>query len=184
MDEIASHLGISKKTIYQYYSDKDALVTEVVDIEVKKNESDCKLQQSVSENAIHEVFLAVDMVQEMLTNMNPAFLNDLQKYHPTSFRKFNEHKNKFLYKAIKDNLLKGIQEELYRDDMNIEIITRFRISSIFLLFHQEELPVNKYSLYTILNEITQLFLYGIASQKGVKLIQKYKQQRTKSITHE
>lgn len=184
MDEIASNLGISKKTIYQYYADKDALVNEVVDIEINRNETDCKYQQSVCENAIHEVFMAFDMVQEMLTTMNPSVLYDLEKYYPSSFKKFHEHKNKFLFKAIKDNLLKGINEELYRDDINTEIITRFRIGTIFLIFNQEEFPATKYNLSLVLSEITDHFLYGIATQKGAKLIQKYKLQRTKSTAHE
>ena len=179
MDEIAAHLGISKKTIYQYYQDKDALVEAVVDIEIGINETMCKTHRDASENALHEIFLATEMTQEMLENMNPAILYDLEKYHPKASKKFYNHKNKFLYEVIKTNLERGIQEELYRPEMNADIITRLRLASIFSVFNPELFPHGKNVLATIIDEITDHFLYGITTAKGQKLILKYKQQRSK-----
>jgi AcrR family transcriptional regulator len=179
MDELASHLGISKKTIYQYYADKDALVDGVVDIEINFYERECKCQQTKAENAIHEMFLALDMTQEMITKMNPSILYDLEKYHPKAFTKFSEHKNKFLYKIIKDNLERGIEEELYRSEVNTDILSRFRIISMFLVFNPELFPTGKYNLSVLVGELTENFLFGLATAKGTKLIQKYKQQRLK-----
>ncbi len=179
MDEIAAHLGISKKTIYQYYSDKDALVEGVVGIEINRNEKECSLQQNNCENAVHEIFIAVDMVQDMLTHMNPALIFDLEKYHPKAFKKFNDHKNKFMYGIIKNNLERGIAEGLYREEINIDILSRFRLASVFLIFNPELFPLNKHNLLQILGEVTDNFLYGLATAKGHKLIQKYKLQRQK-----
>lgn len=179
MDEIAAHLGISKKTIYQYYSDKDALVEGVMEIEINRNEKECSMQQHACENAVHEVFIAVDMVQEMLTHMNPSLIFDLEKYHPKAFKKFNDHKNKFLYGIIKNNLERGITEELYREEINVDILARFRLASMFLIFNPELFPQNKHGLSQILIEVTDNFLYGLTTIKGQKLIQKYKLQRQK-----
>jgi AcrR family transcriptional regulator len=179
MDEIAAHLGISKKTIYQYYADKDALVEGVVEIEINRNEKQCSMQQQSCENAVHEIFIAVDMVQEMLTHMNPSLIFDLEKYHPKAFKKFNDHKNKFMYEIIKNNLDRGIAEGLYREEINTDILARFRLASTFLIFNPELFPLNKHSLPQILNEVTDNFLYGLTTAKGQKLIQKYKLQRQK-----
>ena len=182
MDEIAAHLGISKKTIYQYYSDKDALVEGVVGIEISKNERECSVQHQLSENAVHEIFIAVDMVQEMLTHMNPSLIFDLEKYHPKAFKKYNDHKNKFLYDIIKDNLERGIRDGLYREELKIDIMARFRLASMFLIFNPELFPHNKHSLSEILDEVTDNFLYGLTTAKGQKLIQKYKLQRLKKLS--
>src|SRR5438046_195142 len=103
MDEIASQLGISKKTIYHFFTDKDALVDAVIDIELKNNENECRQHKERSENAVHEIFVATDMVLEMLKMMNPTLLFELQKYHPSAFKKISDHKNKFLYKLIREN---------------------------------------------------------------------------------
>lgn len=179
MDEIAAQLGISKKTIYIYFADKDALVDAVVDIEIKQNEEECCLHKSQCDNAVHEIFLAVDMVHEMLKVMNPAILFDLQKYHPQGFKKFNDHKNEFFYEVIKSNLERGIQEELYRSEVDVDIMTRFRIACMFLIFDPTAFPPNKTNIQNVLRETTESFLYGLATTKGIKYILKYKQQRLK-----
>ncbi|MBI2272422.1 MAG: TetR/AcrR family transcriptional regulator [Bacteroidetes bacterium] len=181
MDEVASQLGMSKKTIYQFYADKDSLVADVIDIELDANQYECTRHKAKSENAIHEVFMAVDMLQEVLTKMNPNVLFDLEKYHPVAFKKHNEFKNKFLYTIIKENMEWGKRDGLYREEVNTEIMARFRLAATYLVFNPEMFPVGKNSLPTVVTEITDNFLYGLATAKGQKLIQKYKQQRLKSI---
>ncbi|HCL06977.1 MAG TPA: TetR/AcrR family transcriptional regulator [Chitinophagaceae bacterium] len=179
MDEIANHLGMSKKTIYQFYADKDALVEGAIGIEIDKSKTDCTGFREESENAIHELMLTVDRALEMLKHMNPSVMFDLEKYHPKAYRKFLEHKNKFFYELIKSNLEWGIKDELYRSEIDVEILTRFRLATIFLMFDTESFPPSKFTAAQIIAEITDNFLYGMASAKGLKMIQKYKQQRLK-----
>jgi AcrR family transcriptional regulator len=183
MDEIASQLGISKKTIYHFFTDKDALVDAVIHIELNESEEDCYQHKANSENPVHEIFIATDMVLELLKVMNPTLLFDLQKYHPTSFKKINDHKNKFLYKLIRENLDKGVAEGYYRAEINTEILTRFRIASIFLTFNPDLLPPGKNTAADLVKETTMNFLHGLVTPKGLKLIQKYTQQREKQLYH-
>ncbi len=179
MDEIANHLGISKKTIYQYYPDKEALVDNVVDIELNCSASECQNIAIICEDPIHELFLSVDNFQEMISMMNPSLIYDLEKYHPNTFIKVNDHKYKFMYEIIKNNLERGIEEGLYRPDIDINIITKYRLATVFLIFNQEVFPQVKYQASNVLNAITDNFLYGITTTKGQKLIIKYKNQRNK-----
>ena len=179
MDEIANHLGMSKKTIYQYYSDKDALVEGTIDIEIIQSKKECDCHRRQSENAIQEIFMAVDMVQEMLKHMNPSVMFDLEKYHPKAYRKFLDHKNKFFHEVIKSNLEWGLKDGLYREDIDVEILTRFRLATMFLMFDTDQFPPSKFTPGQIIAEITDNFLFGMASTKGQKLILKYKQQRLK-----
>jgi AcrR family transcriptional regulator len=180
MDEVATHLGMSKKTIYQFYSDKDTLVEDVINLEIKRNEQGCRDYKEKSQNALQEVFMAVDMVQELLKVMNPSVLNDLEKYHPKTFKKLNDHKTKFMYATIKDNLERGVKDGLYRQDINVEVLAKYRLVTIFLIFNPEIFTEAKAGLFAILQEITDNFLYGLVTPKGQKLIQKYKQQRAKN----
>jgi AcrR family transcriptional regulator len=181
MDEVANQLGISKKTIYQFYTDKDALVEDVIDIELTKSEQGCTMHKKQSENPIHEIFMAVDMLLEMLSQMNPTLIFDLERYHPKAFRKYSEYKNKFLLSIIKENIDTGKADGLYREEINADIIARFRLASIFLVFNPEWLPMGKHALPAVITEITDNFLYGLTTPKGQKLVQKYKQQRQKTI---
>src|SRR6516225_5456758 len=74
MDEIAGQLGISKKTIYQFYSDKEALVQDIFKDITDQNKQKCTYFKDVAENAIHEQYLAGDMAQEIFNNMNSSVL--------------------------------------------------------------------------------------------------------------
>lgn len=179
MDDIAAQLGMSKKTLYQYYTDKDELVNAVFDVILTTNKNQCLECNKKGENAIHEVFLSFDVVEEMLKTMNPSLLFDMQKYHPSAFKKFDEFRNGFLYKIIKSNLERGIKEELYREDIDTDVLSRYRLHSVVLSFNPDVFPSNKNSLVHIEQQLMDVFLYGIASAKGQKLIQKYKNQRNK-----
>ena len=177
MDEIATQLGMSKKTIYQYYTDKDQLVDAVAVDEIQFSQECCTRDAAAAENAIEEIFKVMEFVEVMFRNMNPSMLHDLEKYHPVGYKKFLEHKNKFLYEMVKKNIERGIKEELYRPELDIEIMARYRLESMMLAFNADLFPMSKFNLVKLHQEILEHFLYGLATLKGYKLILKYKQQR-------
>ncbi|MBX2932724.1 MAG: TetR/AcrR family transcriptional regulator [Ferruginibacter sp.] len=177
MDDIATSLGMSKKTIYLYFKDKDELVDEIVDDIIVNNRFECNADRGRSDNAIHEIFLVMDMMAEMFTAMNPGILFDMQKYHPATYRKFLKHKNEFLYNVCRENLERGIQEELYRPDLAVDILCRYRVETMFIPFNPDFHQSLKYNLAKIEEEIIIHFLFGLVSIKGYKLVLKYWQQR-------
>ncbi|MEZ5028188.1 MAG: TetR/AcrR family transcriptional regulator [Ferruginibacter sp.] len=177
MDDIATNLGISKKTIYLYFKDKDELVDEIVDDIIVNNRYECNADRGRAENAIHEIFLVMDMIAEMFTAMNPGILFDMQKYHPATYRKFLKHKNEFLYNVCRENLERGKQEELYRPDLAVDILCRYRVETMFIPFNPDFHQSLKYNLAKIEEEIIIHFLFGLVSIKGYKLVMKYWQQR-------
>jgi TetR/AcrR family transcriptional regulator, cholesterol catabolism regulator len=179
MDDIANNLGMSKKTIYQYFKDKDELVEAVVEEVITSNQYACKEDIDKSENAVHEIFLVMEMMAEMFKTMNPSILHDMQKYHPVAFSKFKKHKNEFLYNVCTQNMLRGIEEELYRPEMAVDILCRYRVETMFIPFNPEFQQSLKHSLAKIEEEILMHFLFGLVSQKGYKLIIKYREQREK-----
>ena len=180
MDDIAAGLGMSKKTVYQFYADKEELVGAVFMAVINTNKDRCVTDRKVAENAVHEVYLAFDMMQEMFAQMNPVLLFDLEKYHPLVYAKFLEHKNSFLYAMIRSNLEKGIAEELYRPEIDVDVMTRFRIESVFLPFDSDTFPNNRTHLVHIEQQILEHFLFGVVTAKGQKLVLKYKNQRSKN----
>ena len=180
MDEIAARLGVSKKTIYQSFADKDELVDEVVGDLLTYNQACCNKDRAKSTDAIHEVFLAMEMVQQMLHNMNPVILYDLERNHQGTFQKFLQHKNKFLFQVIKENIERGKKEELYREDVNTDVIAKIRLETMFLPFNPEIFPKTKFNLVDLERQLTEHFLFGVATLKGHKLILKYQQQSKKA----
>lgn len=183
MDEIASQLGMSKKTIYQYFSDKDELVDAVIAEVIEYSRLICEKDRVDAPNAIAEVFLALDMVNKIFRNMNPGIMFDLERYHPGTFKRFLEHKNSFLHQTIKLNLERGLAEGLYRPEMNIEIVAQFRLESMMIAFNPGAFRDTSYSLVQLHHEIMMQFLYGSSTLKGHKLITKYIEDRTKKDIH-
>lgn len=179
MDEIAAQVGMSKKTLYQYFADKEELVSAVFSRVMMHNREQCTRDRAIAENAIHEVFLAFDMMQEMFAEMNPSVLYDMEKYHPVTFAQFKTYRDGFLFQLISQNLNRGIAEELYRAEVDVDILTRYRLHAMMLAFNPEVFPNNRTHLVHIEQQILEHFLYGLATTKGQKMIQKYKNQRIK-----
>jgi hypothetical protein len=101
-------------------------------------------------------------------------LYDLQKFHPRAFQQFERHKNEFMFNMVKQNLLRGIDEELYRPELNIDVISKFRLEAMFIPFNLNVFPPGKYNVAEVTQEIMEHYVYGVATPKGYKLIQKYK----------
>jgi AcrR family transcriptional regulator len=181
MDDIANGLGISKKTIYQYYADKDELVDAFITEKINHNQSCCELDKDAAENAVHEIFLAIDMMMEIMSSMNPALLFEMQKYHPAAFERFYKHKNDYLFTVIKDNLLRGIKEGLFRIDLKVDVLARFRVESMMLPFQPDFHTKTKYTLFEIEEELLMHYLFGLVSERGYQLTLQYQQERLKNL---
>lgn len=179
MDEIASQMSVSKKTIYQCYSDKNELVDQVIMDMLVFNKECCVAFHTKSENAIHEVFLAMEVVQVIFNNMHPGLLYDIQRNYPATYEKFKKFKYEFLFHVVKENIERGIREEYYRDDINAEFAARVRLETMMLPFDEERFPRSKFPIVMAHQQLIEFFLFGIASMKGYKLILKYKKEVSK-----
>jgi TetR/AcrR family transcriptional regulator, cholesterol catabolism regulator len=181
MDDIAANLGMSKKTIYHYFKDKDELVEAVVDNVIDSNQCTCNDDRDKADNAIHEIFLVMEMMAEMFKTMNPSILFDMQKYHPAAFGKFQKHKNEYLYNICTQNLQRGIKEELYRPEIAVGILARYRVETMFIPFNPDFQRSVKHNLLEIEQEIIIHFLFGLVTLKGYKMVLKYMEQREKAL---
>jgi len=179
MDEIAGQLGISKKTIYKFYSDKDSLVKDIFKGITDQNKKRCMLFKTVAENAIHEQYLSSEAAQEIFTNMNSAVLFDLNRFHPAVFAEFEKFKKQFLFNIIRENIIRGIKEGLFRKGLDVDIITWLQLEMITGVFHNEEVMNGKISAAHFEKEVKDFFLHGLCTEKGLGLISKYKQQPQK-----
>lgn len=179
MDEIAVQCGMSKKTVYQSFADKDSLVAAIMQKQISTSEEKCLLSQKSAENAIHEIFLSLNWVHEMFDGVNPAMLFDLRKYHSLVFRNLETHKQEFLSNIFRLNFERGISEGLYRPEIKIDILVPLRIHNMTLVFEQHLFPSNKYTLFEIDEAITLHELYGVATPKGIELIEQYNKQYNK-----
>jgi hypothetical protein len=115
-----------------------------------------------------------------MSEMNPIVLEDLEKFYPSVFVKFYRHKYDYIFKKLKENLERGIAEGLYRQELNVDVISKFRIETMFIPFNPSIFPYGKYNLAEVEIETLEHFLYGVATIQGQELIKKYKQQSKKN----
>jgi AcrR family transcriptional regulator len=178
MDEIASQSGVSKKTIYQYYSDKDELVDAVMQEEEKRVKKDTKECFEESVDAVEEFLLTISRIYLQFSQMNPVVISDMERFHPKAHGRFQKMKYDHLFKVIQKNLQRGIDEGLYREEINTEVITKYRLESIMIPFNLSVYPPAKFSLAAVTKELMEHYLFGLATIKGHKLILKYKNKST------
>jgi TetR/AcrR family transcriptional regulator, cholesterol catabolism regulator len=175
MDDIARQTGMSKKTIYQHFKDKNELVyvliQRMLDGQMCVMDSNC----AKAANAVEEVFLVVTHLQQMLSKMNPMIFYDLQKYHPEVWSLFKNFRYSYMKDCIMKNLTWGMEEGYFRPGLNKEIIAVLRLEQVDMIFNQIVFPPGKYMILEVLTEITEHYLYGLCTIKGHKLINKYKQ---------
>jgi TetR/AcrR family transcriptional regulator, cholesterol catabolism regulator len=179
MDEIAHQSGISKKTIYLYFKDKNELVDAVMMTHFNDNHNKCKACSVNAENAIDEIFMLMKNIGEDFRTINPIILLDMKKFHNKTFEKFQKHLDETITQMVLQNLVRGIKEGLFRKDIDKEIIARFRMASIWILFDQNIFPYPKFDLSKVFTEILRLFLFGLVTPKGYELIEKYQIINTK-----
>ena len=181
MDDIAKHLGMSKKTIYQHFRDKDELVHILV-TEMVNNET-CSMDATSldSTDAVKEILLVVTHLQELLSKINPMIFFDMQKYHPETWKLFKLHRDEFMRTCIIRNLKRGIEEGLFRKDINLEILSIMRMDQVDTIFNQVIYPPGKFNLSQVMTEVTEHFLYGLCTIEGHKRIIHHKQLKEEQL---
>ena len=173
VDEIARQAGISKKTLYQEFSKKDDLVLASVQFHSENNWKDMLAVMAPSKNAVEELVAVFLHMAKMFKGMNPVCFIDLQRYYSKAFKYMEQFKKTKLHDCIKDNLERGVKEGHFREDMDTEIIARYRMESIFLIMHAGVFPKDEFDLVEINKQIFELYMFGVATLKGHKLITKY-----------
>jgi hypothetical protein len=172
MDDIARHLHISKKTLYQYVSDKKDLVKKGMELAIS---DECQVVNAVandSSNAIDELIEITKCVSTRLREMHPSVLYDIQKYHPKSWDLMKNHKTEFVYGVMLENLKRGVKEKYYRKNINPQIV-----ASIYMMMMENimnaESPLSKtISLPKLHLEMINYHFNGICNQKGLGYLEK------------
>ncbi|MBX2957290.1 MAG: TetR/AcrR family transcriptional regulator [Cyclobacteriaceae bacterium] len=182
MDDIARHLMVSKKTLYQHFVDKDELVMMVSRNHLQRNKSEFEGIWEASKNPIEELARISACMKGNMEAMNPSLLFDLQKFHPKAWAEWIEFKNKYIRENVVRNLMKGMEDGYIRPDINPEIMAAMRIELVQLAFNNEIFPPSQYKLPEVQEQIFDHFVYGLVTEKGKKLYQKCKTLNTQPLS--
>ena len=135
VDDICRECGISKKTIYNYYSDKQSLANEAIKYHYNNLYKEIKSIINLTGNSIETFFKISSHFRETLNDTTPLFVHDLKKFHPDLYKNHQDYKEKLFEKSIQKVLKKGKEEGLVRDDINDKIVSKLRIEMIEIGFN-------------------------------------------------
>jgi TetR/AcrR family transcriptional regulator, cholesterol catabolism regulator len=172
MDDLAMELGISKKTIYQYVTDKDDLVGKFIDLEITiRHDQICKCFKT-GYNAIEELFEISTFMNRLTKDQNPATDHDLRKYYPHHYQKILKVRREGMYNYVLMNLKKGKKEGLYRAEMNEDLIAKLYLSRIESIHLNDLFTVEEFTSQRLFLEQLTYHIRGIASEKGITIFEK------------
>jgi AcrR family transcriptional regulator len=174
MDDVASDLGVSKKTLYKYFPSKKALVLSAVKRHIGCDQEEVEKIRDLADNAIDEVLRITQFVHGQIVRMNPAVVVETKKYFRESWQLFDEFRHEFIYRQITDNIQRGISEGLYRSEIIPEIIAKLYVGKMDMFFDPILFPPTEFNLAEVYEQYMDHHIRGMASEKGIAYLEKRK----------
>lgn len=166
MDDIARQAGISKKTIYQEFADKNQLVFETFSKALNKDKCWMGKNLTLEEGVIsHMVGMSI-YIRQRFADFNPLVMNEIQRYYPQCWQLFEDFKQQFVFKLLVGVLEKGKEEGVFRPEINSEILAYLRMEQMNSLFDPLKFPPSKFNLIELHLEVFEHFLFGILTEFG------------------
>jgi len=174
MDALAEEMGISKRTIYERFKDKDTLLMEVITY-FKKQTNDHALRTiDESDNVIEALFRIMKLTVSQMAQMNPLFFHDFKKYHRAVYKEFAHPGNIRDYSITQKLFETGMEQGIFRDDLHLDIVNR-ALHALFDLFgHDSSLVDAGFDHRDMFEHMIIPYFRGLSTKKGRKLLQECK----------
>lgn len=170
MDDLARHMGMSKKTLYQHFTDKTQLVEEALNHLMEADYCSMKNIEQQNLNAIDEMFALYRHASTMVRNHNPVLEFDLQRYFPQIYKKLRERNRTQMHQILLSNLIKGKAEGLYRKNLNENIIAKLFVLRMENLMHTDLVSMEEIYSEAFFIETYRYHLFGILSESGMQFV--------------
>lgn len=170
LDDIASRMGISKKTIYSCCPDKKNLVDRIVVDYLSSHRAEAERVRAESRHAIDEVLQMARLARARMEQVSPAFLFDLNKYYPDIWARFEQYRTQEIFGQVVDVIKRGQQEGLFRTDLDTEIVAAMHLQHIRLLTEPGQQPRPERPVGDLIRHIISIFLQGIVTRKGLDVM--------------
>lgn len=184
MDDIARHIGVSKKTLYQFVENKADLIQQIFEVHIKEEKEALAVLSTDSKNALEEILGLAKMVIQELREMSPKVMYDLQKYYRESWQMMQSLHEGHIYQIIKANLERGMEEGLYRRDLNADIIAKLYVGKNSLVVDEDIFPLKYYKKENLYKQYIAYHIHGIASPKGLELLKEYETKEPETLGEE
>lgn len=173
MDDLSRELGISKKTLYQYIDNKNDLINELFKCRLDEEKVMMEGFQKAATDAIDEILQLARYIIRKLRQLSPTVVYDLQKYYRTTWKEMEALHQKHVYQMIKDNLERGMEQGIYRSEINPDIVAKLYVGKTSLVADEDLFPLRDYDISELFREYMLYHIHGIANEKGKKLLSQH-----------
>ena len=167
MSHIASETGISKRTLYETFSDKDNLIASIISDATQEHRKMCINSIENAKNVIEAIFLLIKHHNNTFNKINPLFFNDLKKYHSAIFNQIVQRWQNRDYSETELLLERGVKESLFNNEINIQVVSLFIHKTMNILKTEEFAEIKRED---IIKSIFMPYFEGISTEKGRELI--------------
>jgi AcrR family transcriptional regulator len=172
MDDIASEMGVSKRTIYEVFSDKENLIEAAVKNFFNKKH-DCDMQRTAeAENIIEKLFIGLNNTEESI-QQTLVLINDLKKFYPKIYARIMDEISDKGTEGIREAIKIGISEGLFLDNISTELPVSLFIDIAQTIHNRLSSTTETHSFAESVRYFVLFFVRGISTQKGIKKIDKY-----------
>jgi len=170
IDEVCSELRISKKTFYQHFQQKEDLIGAV--IEENKQQHFEKFEKNLrNKNAIDSLIFIIKELKKNSDCEPHQLWFDIQKYYPKIFEKYEIMKIEAIQIGFEQNLIQGIEDGYYRQNLDIELTSFFHSVQMKTTFEMMQENQKKYSKKRMMDFYIDLIIHLIANEKGLKYME-------------
>ena len=168
MDDIAQKMGVSKKTIYKYFTNKTALIDSATKYMFDKICSGIEIIHEKDGNAIHELFEIKEFISLHLKNEKSSPQYQLQKYYPKIYNWLKQQQYNAMIDSVKENLVSGIEQGLYRKDIPVDFTARIYINGMNGVRDADIFPASQFEVIKLMDEFLEYHIRAIATEKGIQ----------------
>ena len=173
MDDIAEEMKISKKTIYTFFANKEALVQSVVFSMYSYITTNLAQIREKASNPISELYEVKMFIMHQLKGEKTSPQHQLRKYYPNIHKELQKKQFDFMTKSVKKSLTKGVEMKLFRPSIDIDFISRMYFNGMVGIKNVDMFPIEKYSPEQLMENYLDYHLRAIVTKDGMKLLSSY-----------
>lgn len=178
MDMLANQMGISKRTIYELFKDKDEILSAVINWMTEKQRVVLSKILIESENVVEALFKILDLMRDHFMNMSPAFLMDIKKYRHKMMSNTDEKSEMHFFGFNEEVVRRGIKEGVFREDIDVTIINMCLFEVSKMSNDMKSIPADDLQRKDVIRNVYINYLRGISTKKGLDLISYYEKQKS------
>ncbi len=166
IDKLESNPKVENNTLKKYFSDDKQVAREIFKNEQQVFEKIFDEENFENDNAIDKLLIVSKLIAKNFSYLTPALYHHYQQKYPVIFQQYFDQRADSVFKKIKDNLVNGMQQGYYRNDLSIELVARGYISRLIDLYNPTNFPAEDFSFDAFFNQMFETFVLSIVTEKG------------------